>query len=74
MRNKEQRTILKARQENKVLKRRHKADQIELGPYVKLTVKLSLCARDSSHMRNAGARTADLPSLEERVLSSSRKY
>ena len=63
MRNKEQRTILKARQENKVLKRRDKADQIELGPCVKLIVKLSLCARDPSHMRNAGARTADLPSL-----------
>ena len=40
----EQRTILKARQENNVLKRFNKADQIELGPCVKLTVKLSLCA------------------------------
>ena len=59
----EQRTILKARQENEVLKRFDKADQIELGPCEKLTVKLSLCTRDSSHMRNAGARTADLPSL-----------
>ena len=58
-----QRTILKARQENKVLKRRNKAEQIEFGPCVKLTVKLSLCTRDWSHMRNAGARTTGLPSL-----------
>ena len=51
----EQRTILKARQENKVLKRFDKADQIELGR--------ALCKTDYqvkplrlTHMRNAGAR------------------
>ena len=42
----EQRTILNARQENKVLTTFDKADQIELGPCEKLTVKLSLCTRD----------------------------